>query len=129
MIEYGPHGDLIIKGTMLPIHQLWEHFDKFELVNDMLEGKIWGAEWKEDTLNEKKIADFLGGSTPISGKVVENYFKLKEFERKEDNKYNKILEKVEYYDKKLDNLTKIIQSLNISVLKPVSYTHLTLPTN
>ncbi len=115
MISYNPRGDLIITGTLLPIHQIWDHFDKYEVVQDMLEGKVWGYYWNESTNKDKKVADFLKGSTAISGTVVRDYFKLKEYEDK-FSKYDKIIEKVDKFDKKLENLSTIIHDLYITTL-------------
>jgi len=115
MISYNPRGDLIITGTLLPIHQLWDHYDKYEVVQDMLEGKVWGYYWKESTSKEQKVADFLKGSTVISGTVVRDYFKLKEFEDK-FNKFDIIIDKVDRFDKKLENLSTIIHDLYITTL-------------
>ena len=116
MIEYRPHGDLIIKGSLLPIHQIWKYYDKYEVVHDMLSGKIWSYYWDDTTSEEKKVADFLKGSTVVSGNVVKDYFKLKEFE-KDNNKYERLLEIIRTYDKKLDNLSDIIHNLYVSVIK------------
>lgn len=115
MISYNPRGDLIINGTLLPIHQIWDHFDKYEVVQDMLEGKVWGYYWKDSTNKDQKVADFLKGSTAISGTVVRDYFKLKEYEDKY-SKYDKIIEKVDRFDKKLENLSTIIHDLYITTL-------------
>jgi hypothetical protein len=83
----------------------------------MLEGKIWGYYWKDSTCKEKKVADFLKGSTAISANVVKDYFRLKEFEKKQEGKLDIILQKVESYDQKLGNLSDIIKDLYVSVLK------------
>ena len=119
MISYNSRGDLIITGSLLSIHQLWDHFDKYELVQDMIEGKIWGYYWKENTTKDQKVADFLKGSTAISGNVVKDYFKLKEFEKK-SIKNDKILEEIAKLNSTISGLSEIIRDLyktNIEIKK------------
>jgi len=85
----------------------------------MLEGKIWGYYWKDSTIREKKVADFLKGSTAISANVVRDYFKLKEFEKKY-NKTNKILDEIDKLNMSISGLSEIISDLyktNIEIKK------------
>ena len=110
MINKNPDGKWIVTGVRLPLHQLWQFFDKYELIHDMLDGKIYADNWTDETSHEQKISDMLSGSTVINAEVVSDYLKFKDFEKKYIN-MRFVQDKIGELDKKIDNLTTVLHDI------------------
>ena len=113
MISKDKDGGWIITGVRLPLHQLWDFFDKYELVHDMIDGKLYSDDWNKETSREKKISDMLKGSTIISGSVVSDYLKFKDWERKFVD-IRVVEEKLRMLEKKIGNLSNILSDILVS---------------
>ena len=77
MIVRNPMGDLEISGTVVYLSDLWNYYDKTEVLKDMQEGKISARIWTEETPDLDKIKDFMNGRTVLSGLVVKKYLDYK----------------------------------------------------
>ena len=116
MISKKQDGGWIVTGVRLPLHQVWEFFDKYELVHDMIDGKLFSDDWTSETSREKKISDMLKGSTIISGSVVSDYLKFKDWEKKFVD-IRIIEEKLRMLEKKIGNLSSILGDILVSNLE------------
>ena len=116
MISKDKDGRWIVTGARLPLHQLWEFFDKYELIHDMIDGKLYSDDWNKETSREKKISDMLKGDTVISGSVVSDYLKFRDWKRKFVD-IRIVEEKLRMLEKKIGDLSNILSDILVSNLE------------
>jgi len=90
MIIRNAKGDFDVSGTVVYLSDLWNYYDKSEVLKDMQEGKISARKWSDETTDIEKLQDFLEGQTVLSGIVTKKYLDYKSLSNSDSVEFSEL---------------------------------------